>query len=208
MVTVLMGLIFLLWFILLRKTKRGIPLTTEERILAWLILIFTIATFFLQWLQYSDTKPSFLIPYLAYIVFSFAVLSGFLVLLLVVPRLNKKISKILAKRYRENLYRMIKKELESVAITEKLTFSGQPKNNVISTLAKRVSSDIMDVSAIVDYSVQPMNDRIGGVEVDLGGDILAIPFSEAAILAHKMTELRKNPKYRGKNRWLYLFWLR
>jgi hypothetical protein len=123
-------------------------------------------------------------------------------------RKRKKIEQSFANKYRLKSEHKIKRELETEATAKNLTFPHQLKDDVISKLANRVSSDIMDVPTPKVYSVQRINDRVDDVDVYLGGHILAIPFSEAEILAHKMTELSKNPQYRRKRKWLYLFWIR
>jgi hypothetical protein len=74
MTSPLVAFIFLLWFILFwNKAKRGVPLDREERVLAWLGIIFIIVSLSFQILEWAGVTPSFLVPYLAAIVLGFAV---------------------------------------------------------------------------------------------------------------------------------------
>lgn len=208
MVTVGMELILLLWFILFRKAKRGIPMNREERVLAWLIAVSSIVYAVIEILLYCNITPSILASYLSNIACTILFVLGILIISItatMIIRRKERIEKSLAKRSYENLERKIRKELENVATTKNLTFPHQLRNDVISKLAERVSYDIMNASTTIDYSVQRMDDRVGDVDIYLGGHILAIPLSEAKVLADKMIELSKEPRYRKRSKWLSLF---
>lgn len=106
------------------------------------------------------------------------------------PVLNRN-----AKQAREILVSKIEKELKNVTTPQKLTSTGQVGDDVISKLANKVCSDIMDSSTPIDYSAQQMGDQFG--VLNLGGGLkLAIPSSDAKVLTDKMTELSKDSLYR------------
>jgi len=192
-----------------RRSTSGIPLSRLEKIgwivtiVAGIVAILIAAAVYLpplsNYLKLQEIQPIWIWVGLIVFIASIIATTTF--------RYKKRIERSLAKHSYENLERKIRKELETEAIAKNLTFPHQLKDDIISKLANRVSSDIMNISTPTDYSVQQMNDRVGDVDVYLGEHILAIPFSEAKILADKMTELSKNPSYRKKNRWLHLFWV-
>jgi hypothetical protein len=99
-----------------------------------------------------------------------------------------------AKRDRESLDDDVKRELENTAMTENLTFPRETKDSVIHKLTETVVSDIMNNSARTDY---PLEGRDGD-SVLLGSWVLAIPSSEAMILATRMTELNSLYKEKGE----------
>jgi uncharacterized protein (DUF1697 family) len=187
-----------------KRAKRGTSLTREERIIAWLGAISFLVVAIFEGLNYFHIGPELLILYSSYIAIGFMVFCGLLLLVLAGPKQKKKISQILARRYHENLERTLRDELESVATAEKLTFPRQIREDVISKLANTLSIDIMNTATPIEYSVRLVSDRVSADDVYLAGHILSIPFSEAQILANRMTDLSKNPQYRKKKTLLSL----
>ena len=194
--------IFLIWFILFRrKTKKGFPLNRKEAVGFWISVIATVGCLVVACLLFIDDIASYLIPYVPYIKNAVCVILGIIlisIIVIVIIRHKAGIRQALVKRAHENLERKIRKELETEATAKNLTFPHQQKDEVISKLSNRLSSDIMNGSTPKDYSAQPMTDRVG--DVYLGGCYLTIPFSTAKSLADKMTELSNDPRYRKKRK--------
>jgi hypothetical protein len=196
--------IFLLWFILFgRKIRKGISLSRGEKALAYITLFFLIASVIPQYFEFFGVTSSTFIPYLADIERGILIILPILAVLIVIAVVNshkKGIRRFLTMRSHSKLKRKITKELENEATTKKLAFSHQPKKEILSILANRVSIDLMDIPTPKQYPVQMMKDRDG--DVCIGADILSIPLVSAEILADKMTKLSNDPRYRKKRKLL------
>jgi energy-coupling factor transporter transmembrane protein EcfT len=192
--------IFLILLILLRLKRRGHVMDREERFYA-LLEISLLVLFGVFSLQLSTL--TLLAPFIPIVIYAIEAILC-IIPIAAVYRKRKKINQVLTNKYLDKLRKKIQKELETEATAKNLAFPHQLKDDVLSKLANRVSSDIMNVPNPINYSVQPMNDRVGDVDVYLGGHILAVPIASAQVLADKMTELSKAPQYRKKWKLLLL----
>jgi len=196
--------IFLLWFILFgRKIRKGISLSRGEKALAYISLFFLIASVIPQYFEFFGVTSSTFTPYLVDIERGILIILPILAFLIVIAVVNshkKGIRRFLTMRSHSKLKRKITKELENEAATKKLAFSHQPKKEILSILANRVSYDIMETQTPKNYLVQPSEERDGDVWIDK--DLLTLPLPSAEILADKMTKLRNDPRYRKKRKLL------
>jgi hypothetical protein len=198
--------IFLLWFILFgKKVRKGIPLNREERVLAWLGIFFLIASVIPQYLDFFGVTSSTITPYwedIQRIILIILPILAVLIVVVVIYSRKKRISQSILNRSHKKMECRIIKELETEATAKNLVFSRQRKKDVLSILASRLSSDIVEKTTPKKYVVQTMKDRDGDVCIDK--DILSIPLQSAETLADKMTKLSEDPKYRKKWRMLLL----
>ena len=176
-----------------------------EKIISYITVILLILSVIPQYFEWAGVKPSVFTPYFNVILPILSILAIFVILTAVYSR-RKAIKLFLAMPFLNKLKHKIVEELETEVVIKNITFSRQPKRDVLLILANRVSYDIMDTKTPKNYRVQPSDERDGDVWID--GDVLTLPLLSAEILVVKMTELSKNPKYRGKSKWLYLFWVR
>jgi hypothetical protein len=79
-----------MFYLILEKSEKGIPLSKEERILAWLGVVFLIVGIVFQAFSWFSITPSFLAPYSSYIVLGFA-LVGVILLAFLIGQRTKKI---------------------------------------------------------------------------------------------------------------------
>ena len=188
-----------------KKNKKGIPLSREERILAWIIAVCTLGFLVIEALIYFQITSSDLALYLSNIAYSVLFVLVLLVVSIIVVGVIRRragIEQWMARRYLGKLKHKIREELENVATTKNLDFPHQLRSHVLSQLATQVSRDIVNTPAPKVYLVQLMLDKNG--DVYLAGLYLTIPMESAQVLADKITELSKDMRYRKRYRLLLL----
>lgn|GEM_PF-2646524 len=202
------GLISLLALILVRRRiKRDVPMDKEERALLWVMAIAGGVSAIFAVLLWLGINPSLFMHYKT--VIEIILIMGFLIFLVaiisyllyrkwkwIILHFKKPIVTRINNRYRENLKKEIRPELETEVKTKKIVLTDQEKDEVLTILTNIVCSDIMDGQKLPPYEAHKVSNPTNSMKID--GIIFTVSQDDAEILVKKMTELLNNPKYRKR----------